>query len=91
MLTTIVMQLLVYKKWPDLPALVAMIFIVLGSIIAGFESFDSDSHGFAFVWGYNLSQSLFDVITEELNKDKKITPFEINLSFSLLALVITLI
>jgi len=68
---------------------VAAVLIFAGSVVAGADSFATDATGFAFVWFYNISQSAFDVVTEKLNSDKKITPFEINLSFCLLSILVT--
>ena len=78
-----------YKKWPDKAGVVAATLIFAGSAVAGAESLSTDAYGFAFVWLYNISQSGFDVVTEKLNKDKRITPFEINLAFCILSLIVT--
>jgi hypothetical protein len=79
----------VYGKKPEKAGIIAAFMILCGSVVAGADSFTTDATGFAFVWFYNISQSLFDVVTEKLNKDKKITPFEINLSFCLLSIILT--
>ena len=59
-------------------------YMVTGAIIAGTEGFDDNAFGYFLVICNNFSQSIYTVITNKYNKDKAITPFEINFFFAVL-------
>jgi len=63
----------------------AAFLVLVGSVVAGSGSFDTDAIGFILIWGFNISRSLFDVDCIRMNKEKSVTAFDINFCFALVA------
>ena len=64
--------------------------MLLGSIIAGYESLDSNVLGYALIWCNNFCTAFQNVVSSKYNKDKLITAFEINFYFAAIGLPLTL-
>lgn len=64
--------------------------MLLGSIIAGYESLDSNVFGYLLIWCNNFCTAFQNVVSSKYNKDKLITAFEINFYFAAIGLPLTL-
>ena len=60
--------------------------MILGAIIAGYESFDSNMFGYLLIWGNNFFQAIYNVFTSKFNENKTLTAFEINFYFAAIGL-----
>ena len=58
--------------------MISTLLIVIGSVIAVSDDFDSNLVGFLCVWAYNLSGSFQKVFLSAKHKETKVTPFEAN-------------
>jgi hypothetical protein len=64
--------------------------MILGAIIAGYDSFDSNMLGYLLIWGNNFSQAIYNVFTAKFNENKTLTAFEINFFFASIGLPLSL-
>ena len=78
MFTTIILQYLWCGEIPLKGVYVSTLLIIIGSVIAIFDDFDTNIFGFLCVWGYNLAASFQKVYLNAQNKKTKITAFESN-------------
>lgn len=65
--------------------------LLVGAVIAGYDSLDSNMIGYILVWCNNFFSSIQNVVVSKLNEDKKLSPFEINFYFACAGLVFTII
>lgn len=63
----------------------------MGAFIAGYESIEKDLIGIILVWTNNFSQSAQNIYIGILNKEKKLTPFDVNVYFAGLGLIATIV
>jgi len=54
---TIIMQYLLESKIPDRKLVIAATLLLIGALIAGYESLDANIVGYLFVWAQNFFQS----------------------------------
>jgi hypothetical protein len=57
-LATIIVQLFLLGMYPDGKLMFSTTLIVLGAIIAGYDSLDANAVGFVFVWLTNFTQGI---------------------------------
>jgi solute carrier family 35 protein len=85
-LSTIIINFLITGKYPNTTLAGCAFFIVLGALLAGYESFDDNAFGYLLIWGNNFSQSIYHVVASIFNEGGKINSFEINFYFALITL-----
>ena len=88
-LATITVQYFVEGKYPSSKTAWSTLIVILGAIIGGYETLDTELFGYMLVWGNNFTQSIYNVVMSKLNSDKRITPFEINFFFALIGIPIS--
>ncbi len=91
MLTTVLMNYVVNRVYPDEALRITLFLTTVGAIIAGWDSLNSQWFGYILVWGNNLSQSLYNSYVSKVNTQKSVLPFEINFYFALCGFPIALI
>ena len=89
-LATVLMTYIVESKLPTATLAKCTAIMVLGGIVAGYESFDDNLLGYVLIWSNNFANSVYGVFTNKYNQDKKLTPFEINFYFALIGLPLSL-
>mmetsp|Transcript_16049 Transcript_16049/g.27066 ORF Transcript_16049/g.27066 Transcript_16049/m.27066 type:complete len:251 (+) Transcript_16049:37-789(+) len=85
-LATIVVQFAVQGTVPNQTLMLSTTLIVLGSVVAGYESFNTDFFGYFLIWCNNFATAIQTVMTSKYNEDKRVTPFEVNFYFAALGL-----
>ena len=88
-LSTVLLNVVVNGKYPDSKLSLCTLLITSGACVAGYETLDSDMFGYFLVWMNNFSQSLYNLYVQNLNKDKKVTSFQINFFFALCGLPVS--
>ena len=91
MLSIIICQYAVHGKLPEKVTFISTMVVCTGALISGYETIEANLFGVCLVWMNNFVTSGGDIIMEVMNKGKQITPFEINLSFSMVGGICTLI
>lgn len=66
-IATIIIQFAFYYKLPDFRVSVSAILIVLGALIAGWDSLNANAVGYGYVWLNNTTQAFQNVFTQKYN------------------------
>ena len=91
MLATIICQYAINGKVPEKVQSITTLLVCTGALISGYETINANLFGVCIVWMNNFSTSMFDVSCEKFNNRKQVTVFELNLCFSIIAGIFTLI
>lgn len=86
MITTIIVDYLYQGKVPGQTLCIASSFVVLGALVAGYETFDSDMWGYFLIICNNFSSALANVVTSAYNEKKVVQAFDLNFYFALIGL-----
>lgn len=89
-LATIIVQFLAQGSSPSGNLAISATLMVLGALIAGYESLSADFLGYILIWGNNFCSAIQNVVTSKYNQDKKVTAFEINFFFACIGLPLML-
>ncbi len=89
-LTSFFVNYLVNGKGADSRTYLKLGLVTAGALIAGIETFNRDWFGYILIWMNNLTQSICNVVYNKLNKDKVVTPIEINFFYAWLGLPVFL-
>jgi len=88
---TTVLVMYVYKG--DSPSSVLVIssaFVVVGALIAGYETFDNNSIGYALIMGNNFGSAFVNVVAGVYNDKKMVNAFDLNFFFATIGLPLSL-
>jgi hypothetical protein len=85
-LTTIIVDFLYAGKTPSSVTLTGAFFIVLGGLIAGYETFDDDMWGYFLIMCNNFATALVNVVTSVYNEKRLVNAFDLNFFFALIGL-----
>lgn len=72
MVTTILVDYFYAGKKPTQTLLISAFFVVLGALIAGYETFDSNAIGYVLIMGNNFSSAFANVVTSVYNEKKAV-------------------
>ena len=86
MVTTIIVDYFVGGKTPSQTLLISAFFVVVGALIAGYETFDSNAMGYILIMGNNFSSAFANVVTAVYNEKKVVQAFDLNFYFALIGL-----
>eukprot|EP00347_Sterkiella_histriomuscorum_P021288 403334531 len=89
-LTVIIMNYAILGSIPDRQLMLTLVLSLSGSVIAGYETLNTDWFGYFIVWMNNLAQSVYNVYVSKVNNEKKVLPFEINFYFACCGLPLAL-
>jgi magnesium-transporting ATPase (P-type) len=70
--------------------LISATFIVVGAIVAGYETFDNNAIGYALIMGNNLATAFVNVIASVFNEKKLVNAFDLNFYFAIIGLPLSL-
>ncbi len=70
--------------------LISATFIVVGAIVAGYETFDNNAVGYALIMVNNLATAFVNVIASVFNETKLVNPFDLNFYFATIGLPLSL-
>eukprot|EP00347_Sterkiella_histriomuscorum_P021363 403334245 len=82
LLSTFVVTYYISRKAPNLRTYVKLGLVTLGAVVAGVDTFNRDWFGYMLIWMNNLSQSVTNVYFGIVNKDKRVSAFEINFFYA---------
>eukprot|EP00347_Sterkiella_histriomuscorum_P018313 403345983 len=89
-LTVVLMNYFIMGSVPDSYLMLTLVLSLSGSVVAGYETLNTDWFGYFIVWMNNLAQSIYNVYVSKVNKEKKVLPFEINFYFACCGLPVAL-
>ncbi|TNV87703.1 hypothetical protein FGO68_gene4669 [Halteria grandinella] len=67
-----------------------LVFNVTGALVAGYEHLTTEWFSYGLVFMNNLTTSIYTVVANRVNKNKRIGAFEINYFFALCGFLVTL-
>ena len=86
MITTIIIDYLYQGKAPTQTLLFAASFVVLGALVAGYETFDDDMWGYVLITCNNFASALVNVVASVYNEKKVVQAFDLNFYFAIIGL-----
>lgn len=90
-LASVIVMYFVDGTYPNRSIKIGTFLCTTGAIIAGWEKMETDILGFVLVWMNNFSQAIQNVYIAKLNKEKKLSAFDINFFFACCGLVLTFV
>ena len=91
MLASVIVMYFVDGTKPKRNTYIGTLLVTSGAVAAGWEKMETDILGFFLVWLNNFSQAIQNVYIAKLNKEKKLSAFDINFFFACCGLVLTII
>lgn len=86
MISTIIVDFLYQGKVPGQTLCIASFFVVMGAIVAGYETFNSDMWGYFLIMCNNFSSALVNIVASAYNEKKVVQAFDLNFYFALIGL-----
>jgi len=90
MLSSVIVMFIMESTIPNRFIQIATVVVTAGAITAGWETMETDAYGLAIVWANNFSQAIQNVYISALNKEKKLSAFDINFFFASLGLLFSI-
>lgn len=86
MITTIIVDYLYAGKKPTQVLMISTFFVVVGGVIAGYETLDDDLFGYFLIMCNNFATALVNVVASVYNEKKVVNAFDLNFYFALIGL-----
>jgi len=89
-LATVLVMFLWNKQSPSSVLMISSAFVVMGALVAGYETFDDNFVGYALIMGNNLASATINVVAGVYNEKKVINAFDLNFFFATIGLPLSL-